>query len=87
MQKHEQTRKPVFSVGLNPPSISKENAKYTFIPNNIVIKTENSMILGVLQRGRFAQSIDIDGGKQTLYLYSYEKDHIYFATDFTFLQY
>ena len=59
----------------------------TFIPNNIVIKTEKSLYFGKVQQLRFAQSIDIDGGKRTLYLYSYENHHIYFATDFTFLQY
>ncbi len=36
----------------------------TFIPNIIVIKTEKSMIFDGVQRGRFAQSIDIDGGKR-----------------------
>ena len=41
----------------------------TFIPNNIVIKTEKSMIFGAAQQGHFAQSIDIDGGKRTLYKY------------------
>ena len=35
------------------------------------------MWFGVAQRGDFAQSIDIDGGKLTLYLYSYEANHIH----------
>ena len=46
----------------------------TFIPNNISTKAEKSMTFGAAQQSRFAQSIDIDGGKRTLYLYSYEKN-------------
>ena len=51
----------------------------TFIPNNIYIytKAEKSMWFGGAQPLRFAQSIDIDGGKRTLYLYSYEKSYIF----------
>jgi len=36
----------------------------TFIPNNIVMKTEKSLQFGAAQRPRFAQSFDIDGGKR-----------------------
>ena len=42
------------------------------------------MTFGVAQRGDFAQSLDIDGGKRTLYLYSYETNHIYICDRFHF---
>ena len=37
------------------------------------VRNRSKYIYGI--RGRFAQSIDIDGGKLTLYLYSYEANH------------
>jgi len=48
----------------NPSTISKEIALYIFI-GQVQMRP---------QQGDFPQSLDTDGGKRTLYIYSYENN-------------